>query len=359
MVGRQTGQKEKIKMTKTLIDALKGKPQKTPPVWLMRQAGRYLPEYRDLRASTGGFLDLVYNPDKASEVTMQPVRRFGMDGAILFSDILVVPHALGQQVEVLEGEGPKLDPLQTPEDFKRLSQLKFQDHLKPILETIRQTKSKLQHEGFDNTALIGFSGSPWTLACYMIDGGSSRDFVKTKLWAYNDPNSFADLMDLLCEAIIQYLNDQIDAGVEAVQLFDSWAGLLDHNMFNRWVIKPTRKIVEGVREYHPDVPIIGFPRNAGRLALDYAQSSKVSALSLDSQTAPKWAASVYQNLMPVQGNLDPVCLLAGGLAMQSAVEDILVHLGKGPFVFNLGHGVIKETPAAHVEELVAMIRDWK
>ena len=346
-------------MTKPLIEALKGKAQETPPVWMMRQAGRYLPEYRELRASTGGFLDLCYNPDKASEATLQPIRRFGMDGAIVFSDILVVPHALGQQVTFETGEGPKLDRLTGADDLRRLTREKFHEHLAPVYETLRQTKSKLMHEGFENTALIGFAGAPWTLACYMIDGGSSRDFQQTKLWAYNDQHSFADLMDILCESIVDYLDMQVQAGAEAVQLFDSWAGILDHTMFSRWVIRPTRKIVEGFRQLHPDIPFIGFPRGAGRMTLDYAQNSMVSALSLDPQTAPKWAANVYQNLMPVQGNMDPVCLLSGGLTMQSAAEDILVHLAKGPFVFNLGHGVIKETPPEHVEELVQMIREWK
>lgn len=346
-------------MTKPLIEALKGKAQPTPPVWLMRQAGRYLPEYRDLRTQSPNFLDLVYNPDLASEITMQPIRRFGMDGAIVFSDILVVPHALGQSVTFEAGEGPKLDPLRNVEDLKRLTQENFQTCLAPVYETIRQVRSKLTAEGFQNTALIGFSGAPWTLACYMVDGGGSRDFVRTKSWAYSDPNGFRDLIDLLCEAVIQHLCAQVDAGAEVVQLFDSWAGVLDHTMFSRWVIHPTRRIVEGFREHHPDIPFIGFPRGAGRMALDYAQNGKISALSLDSQTAPKWAASVYQNLMPVQGNMDPVCLLNGGLAMQSAAEDILVHLAKGPFIFNLSHGVIKETPVEHVEELIHMIREWK
>lgn len=345
-------------MTKKLIDALNGKAHPSPPVWLMRQAGRYLPEYRETRAKAGGFLDLVYNPELASEATLQPIRRFGMDGAILFSDILVVPQALGQSLRFEEGEGPKLDALRDAEDLKRLSQEKFLERLAPVFETIRQSKSKLRAEGFENTAMIGFSGSPWTLACYMIEGESSRDFVKTKSWAYNDPNGFTDLMDLLCEAVIAYLSAQIEAGAEAVQLFDSWAGLLDHTMFSRWVIRPTRRIMEGLKELHPDIPVIGFPRGAGRMTLDYVQNSKVNAISLDPQTAPKWAASVFQNLMPVQGNLDPVCLLNGGLAMQGAVEDILIHLGKGPFIFNLGHGVIKETPVENIEELVMTIRDW-
>jgi uroporphyrinogen decarboxylase len=227
-----------------------------------------------------------------------------------------------------------------------------------VCETVKQVRSKLMHEGLTKTALIGFSGSPWTLACYMIEGGGSRDFTQAKLWAYSDPGAFGDLIDILTQAVIDYCLAQIDAGAEAIQLFDSWAGVLDQTLFSRWVIRPTRMIVEALKEHHPDIPVIGFPRGAGRMALDYLQNTKISALSLDSQTAPKWAATVFQPIAPVQGNLDPVCLLAGGMAMEGAVEDILTHLGRGPFVFNLGHGVIKDTPPQHVTDLVTMVRTW-
>lgn len=343
---------------KPILQTLAGKVLPTPPVWLMRQAGRYLPEYREIRAQQPHFMDLVMTPELAAEITLQPIRRFGMDAAILFSDILVIPEALGQKVRFEAGEGPKLDPLRGVSDLNRLSQENFLKTIAPVCETVRLVRSGLKREGFDQTTLIGFSGAPWTLACYMIEGGGSRDFTQAKLWAYSDPAGFGDLIDLLTQAVIDYCLAQIDAGAEVIQLFDSWAGVLDHTQFARWVIRPTRLIVEALRNNHPDIPIIGFPRGAGRMALDYVQSTQVSALSLDSQTAPKWAASVFQPLAPVQGNLDPACLLAGGLAMEAATEDILSHLGQGPLIFNLGHGVIKETPPAHVAELVAIVRGW-
>lgn len=343
-------------MNKPLLSVLKGQTQTVPPIWLMRQAGRYLPEYRELRAKSKGFLDMVYNPDMASEVTLQPIRRFGMDGAILFSDILVVPHALGQAVRFDEGHGPVLDSVRSIEDLKKLGQDDFQRVAAPVYETVRQVRAKLRGEGFDHTTLIGFSGAPWTLACYMVEGGGSKDFTETKLWAYRDPNGFSDLIDLLSDAVVTYLCGQIDAGAEAVQVFESWAGILDETMFNRWVVRPTQQIVAAVKARYPDIPVIGFPRGAGRLALDYAQNTGITAISLDPQTSPKWAATAYQKLMPVQGNMDPVALLAGGMAMQTAVEDILAHLGQGPLIFNLGHGVIKETPVRHVEQLVEMVR---
>ena len=343
---------------KPMLRALKGSVENSPPIWLMRQAGRYLPEYREIRSRQGSFLDLVYSPDLAAEVTLQPIRRFGMDGAILFSDILVVPHALGQDVKFVEGEGPVLKPIRNSEDLKTLSREKFQTTLTPICETLKLVRSGLEREGFDHTSMIGFSGSPWTLACYMVEGGASRDFIHVKSWAYKDPEGFGDLIDILTQAVIDYCLDQINAGAEIIQLFDSWSGVTDHAMFARWVIRPTRRIVEGIHEVAPHIPIIGFPRGCGRMALDFAQNSTVTAMSLDPQTAPKWAANVFQNLLPVQGNLDPVCLLNGGMAMQNAVEDILVHLSRGPFIFNLGHGIIKETPPEHVEELVGMVRAW-
>lgn len=343
---------------KPMIRALKGSVEMSPPIWLMRQAGRYLPEYREIRQKQGSFLDLVYSPELAAEITLQPIRRFGMDGAILFADILVIPDALGQEVKFVEGEGPVLNPIRSGEDLKRLNREKFQPTLAPIGDTLKLVRAGLDREGFDRTSLIGFSGSPWTLACYMVEGKASRDFIHIKSWAYRDPESFGDLIDILTQAVIDYCLDQIAAGAEIIKLFDSWCGVLDHAQFIRWVVHPTRRIVEAIHEVAPDIPVIGFPRGCGRMALDYAQNTTINALALDAQTAPKWAANVFQNLLPVQGNLDPVCLLNGGMAMQNAVEDILVHLSRGPFVFNLGHGVIKETPPAHVEELVRMVRAW-
>lgn len=343
---------------KKMIDALNGKAHEAPPIWLMRQAGRYLPEYRQLRATVPGFFDLVYNPDLATEVTMQPIRRFGMDGAILFSDILVIPQALGQTVEFIEAKGPVLEPVRRGDDLRRLNREKFDAVLAPISETLKQTRAALAKEGFSNTALIGFSGSPWTLACYMVEGGANRDFIHIKRWAYEDPEGFADLIDLLVGAVTDYCLQQIAAGAEIIQLFDSWAGVIDHTLFTRWVIQPTARIVEALRKSAPDVPVIGFPRGCGRMALDYAQNAKVTAMSVDQQNAPKFIAKTLQTMLPVQGNLDPVCLLAGGVALQNAAEDILTHLNRGPFVFNLGHGVIKETPPDHVAQLVEMVRGW-
>ena len=354
-----SGQTQNQTISKPLLKVLKGMPQATPPVWLMRQAGRYLPEYREIRAKHPDFMQMIYSPETASEITLQPIRRYGMDGAIVFSDILVIPDALGQPVTFEEGIGPVLKPIRSVEDIKPLSMQNFATKLAPVYETIRQSKAALQAEGFEHTAMIGFSGAPWTLACYMTEGGSSVNFQHAKFWAYHDPNGFQDLMDLLTEAVTEYLFEQIEAGAEAIQIFESWAGILDHNLFSRFVIRPTKKIVEAVRERHPHIPVIGYPRGAGRLALDYVQNTQIHALSLDQQTAPKWAASVFQNLVPVQGNLDPVCLMTGGLALEAAVEDILVHLTKGAFVFNLGHGVIKDTPPENVAELINMIRSWK
>lgn len=341
---------------KPLLNTLKGKISDVAPIWLMRQAGRYLPEYRQVRERAGNFLNLVYTPELACEVTMQPLRRYDFDAAIIFSDILVIPQALGQKVEFIEEKGPILNPVRNAEEFARLSPVKFAETLSPVYEALRLMRAQMQKDGFGRTTLIGFSGAPWTLACYMVEGGTSRDFHHVKHWAYSNPESFSILIDTLTEAVTEHLLQQIAAGAEVVQIFDSWSGVLDHNQFAQWVIRPTRRIVEALKEVHPDVPVIGFPKGCGRLAMDYAQNSKVTALSLDSQISPKSAASLFQPLMPVQGNLDPVCLLAGGAALETGVEDVVAHLGKGPFVFNLGHGIIKNTPPEHVEKLVSLVR---
>lgn len=343
-------------LKKPMLRALKGSVEKTPPIWLMRQAGRYLPEYRAIRAKQGSFLDLVYAPEMAAEVTLQPIRRFGMDGAILFSDILVIPQALGQAVKFVEGEGPVLDPVRTVEDLKHLGRDRFETILAPINETLKLVRSGLDREGFEQTTLIGFSGAPWTLACYMVEGGASRDFINVKSWAYRDPDGFQILIDLLSDAVIDYCLAQIQAGAEVIQIFDSWSGVLDHQQFAQWVIAPTKKIAAALNKAAPHIPVIGFPRGCGNLALGYAQETKVTALSLDQQTSPSYAAKHYQSLLPVQGNLDPVCLLNGGDGLRRGVDNILAHLGQGPFVFNLGHGIIKETPIAHVEQLVKLVR---
>lgn len=346
-----------IRSGKPFVDVLRGRKGGKIPLWLMRQAGRYLPEYRELRAQKGGFLEMAMDPDSACEITMQPIRRFGMDAAIIFSDILVIPMALGQGLEFTAGEGPKLDALDSAGDLSRLGYSGFSAKLVPVYEALRRTRAQLEAEGFAETALIGFCGAPWTVATYMIEGGSSRDFMKTRLMAYRDPEGFAALIDLLTEASAQYLIEQVRAGAEALQIFDSWAGALDASGFARWCVRPAREIVRLVRAACPDVPIIGFPKGAGYGCLSYVRETGVSALGLDSQTPVDWAARSLQPLVPVQGNLDPLCLLAGGDQMALEVERILGTLGGGPFVFNLGHGIHKDTPPAHVETLIRMVRD--
>jgi uroporphyrinogen decarboxylase len=340
---------------KIFLEVLDRKPVPRIPFWFMRQAGRYLPEYRELRAKAGGFLAMAMNPDMAAEITLQPVRRFGMDAAIVFSDILTVPHALGQKLEFLEGEGPKLEPV-TAASIRKLNYAHFEEKLAPVYKTLARVRMMLAEEGFEETALIGFAGAPWTLACYMVEGGGSKDFFETRKLSTSDPESFSILIDLLVEATASYLIAQINAGAEAVQIFDSWAGIADAAAFKRWVIRPTRQITDIVRAAHPHIPIIGFPRGAGQNYLAYAQESGVNALGLDQHVSSKWAAQTLQQFLPVQGNLDPVYLLAGGDAMLLAAEQIISDLKAKPFIFNLGHGVHKDTPPEHVEMLAHFIR---
>jgi len=339
---------------KPMLTALKGKTCQHPPFWLMRQAGRYLPEYREVRAKAGSFLDLCYNPELATEVTLQPIRRYGMDAAILFSDILVVPHALGQKLDYLEGEGPKLDPVRSADALKRLSRDTFHEVLAPVYETVRRLSKALPPE----VTLIGFAGSPWTVASYMVEGGGTKEFAHIKTWAYTDPAGFGALIDLLVEVTADYLITQIEAGAEAVQLFDSWAGVLPAGAFRRYVIEPTRRIVALVKARYPNVPVIGFPRGAGLLYEDYVSESGVDAVGLDTTVPPAWAARNLQTRLPVQGNLDPILLVAGGDAMRTAVEEILEVLAGRPFVFNLGHGITQQTPPEHVAELARILKTW-
>lgn len=301
---------------------------------------------------------MAYNPDMASEITMQPIRRFAMDAAIIFSDILVIPHALGQNLEFVTGEGPKLNPLRNAEDFKSLNFAAFEKTLTPIYEALSKTRTMLSQEGFDKTALIGFCGAPWTVACYMVEGGGSKDFLHVKSLAYKQPELFETLLEILVEASAAYLIKQIEAGAETIQIFDSWAGALDAQSFKKFVIKPTKKIVDLVRDSYPDTPIIGFPRMAGQNYLTYIQDTGVTAIGLDPTIDTAWAARTLQPLVPVQGNLDPICLLAGGDSMARAVEKILNDLGGENFIFNLGHGINKDTPIEHVEQLVTMIRNY-
>jgi len=338
--------------SKPLLRALAGEILPAPPFWLMRQAGRYLPEYRELRRKTPSFLDLCLTPELAAEATLQPIRRFGMDAAILFSDILVVPYALGRTVAFREGEGPVLEPLRTLAEAEELTRDGVAERLRPVYETVRRVVTVLPQE----TALIGFAGAPWTVATYMIEGGSSRDFAATKYWAFSDPDGFGVVIDRLVEATVAHLSEQIDAGADAVQLFDSWAGVLDEASFRRFVIAPTRRIVADLRKRHPATPVIGFPRGAGLMYRAYVHETGVSALGLDTSVPPEIARKTLQSLVPVQGNLDPALLMCGGAALEDAVATIVACFRGGPFVFNLGHGVLPETPVAHVSHLAELLR---
>ncbi len=348
-----------VHVKKNFLESLQGHRPDHIPFWFMRQAGRYLPEYRELRAKAGSFLNMAYNSDFAAEVTLQPIRRYGMDAAIIFSDILVIPHALGQDLDFVAGEGPKLDAIKDVSGLSRLNYSKFEQTLNPVYEALQKTKAGLQSEGHHGTALIGFCGAPWTVACYMVEGGGSKDYIDVKRFMYSDPNGFSELIDLLVEASAAYLIKQIEAGAEAVQIFDSWAGALDSSSFKKWVIEPTCKIVELVRDSYPNVPIIGFPRCAGSNYMNYVRDTGVTAVGLDTSVDTRWAARSLQTMVPVQGNLDPICLLTGGDALIMAAEKIIGDLKGGNFVFNLGHGINKDTPPEHVEQLVNFIRDYK
>lgn len=344
-----------VEVIKPMISVLNGGTLPTPPIWLMRQAGRYLPEYREVRSKAGSFLDLCLNPVLAEEVTLQPIRRYGFDSAILFSDILVVPYGLTQKLDYLEGEGPKLDPIRHDTDMGKLDETHFHQRLSPVYETVNRLRSSLPQE----TTLIGFAGSPWTVACYMVDGGGSKDFSHTKAWAYGNPQTFQKMIDLLVDVTAAYLIKQIDAGADALQLFDSWAGILPANDFRRWVITPTRKIVALVKAKYPDVPIIGFPRGAGLFYEDYVIDSGVDAVGLDFTVPAFWASRKLQTRMPVQGNLDPLHLLSGGDSMKRALGEILEAFCGRPYIFNLGHGIVPGTPPENVAILVDFVRKWK
>lgn len=337
-------------VTKPLLATLRGETQAVPPLWLMRQAGRYLPEYRELRAQKGGFLELCYDSETACEVTLQPIRRFGFDGAILFSDILVVPHALGQDLWFETGEGPRLAP---PLVNASLADLKPEPtRLTPVIETVRKVKAALSPE----TTFLGFAGSPWTVATYMVAGQGSKDHAAARRMAYGDPVRFGAIIDAIIETTVDYLSAQIDAGVDAVQLFDSWAGSLSPDQFREWVIAPNAAIVAGLRARHPETPIIGFPKGAGAKLIDYAAGTGVDALGLDETLDPKWANRELPRDMPVQGNLDPLALIAGGATLDRAVDEILEALAGRPHIFNLGHGILPDTPIENVERLVDRVR---
>ncbi|MSO69926.1 MAG: uroporphyrinogen decarboxylase [Alphaproteobacteria bacterium] len=340
---------------KPLLAALRGERSARVPFWYMRQAGRYLPEYRQVRARAGGFLDLCFNPDLATEVTLQPVRRFGMDAAILFSDILVIPFGLGMGVRFEEGEGPKLDRLETLDRLPTLETDEFKTKLDPVYEAVSLIASRLEPE----TTLIGFAGAPWTVATYMVEGGSSRDFARTKAWAYGNPKGFERLIDVIVNATIEHLSAQISAGAEVVQLFDSWAGVLSDQQFERWSTRPIRAIVDAVKHRHPTIPIIAFPRGAGANYVNAAKHAGADAIGLDTTVPVEWAAIELQPTCVVQGNLDPLLVVLGGAAMLADAERILRGLNNGPLIFNLGHGVVPETPPENVDALSQFIRDFR
>ena len=317
----------------------------------MRQAGRYLPEYRALRAEKGGFLDLALDPEAAAEITLQPIRRFGMDGAILFSDILMVPMALGQDLWFETGEGPRLAPV--VQSRKVLDGLKpLRAALEPVYETVRRVAGALP----PSTAFLGFAGSPWTVATYMIAGQGSREQAEARRLAYADPGLMRALIERIVHLTVEYLANQIEAGVEAVQLFDSWSGSLSPAEFERWVIEPTDQIVQMLDDSHPGTPVIGFPKGAGGKLAAYARETGVGAIGLDETVDSAWANEVLPEGLPVQGNLDPLALIAGGATLDAAVDRILAAFADRPHIFNLGHGIQQDTPIAHVEQLLAKIR---
>ncbi len=334
-----------------MMRVLAGEAVWPPPVWLMRQAGRYLPEYRAIRAQAGDFITLCTSPALAAEVTMQPLRRFGMDAAILFSDILMVPWALGQALRFAEGEGPLLDPVRDTAALTRLDLARLPDAIAPILETLRLVRPQV-----GDSTLIGFAGAPFTVACYMVEGSGSKDFSVTRRMAYAESALFADLMALLEEATVTYLLAQVAAGAESVMLFDSWAGILPPPQFGRHVTGPAARIAARLRAAHPEVPIIGFPRLAGQLLGRYAAATLVNAVGMDTATDPALAAREIPDSVALQGNLDPLALLAGGTALHEAVAPILAAMHGRPFVFNLGHGILPATPPEHVAALLEQVR---
>ena len=336
---------------KPLLATVRGERQPRPPLWIMRQAGRYLPEYRAVRETAGSFLELCYTPELAAEVTLQPLRRFELDAAILFSDILVIPDALGQSVRFEQGEGPRLEPID-PEGLGRLRPKGVLEHLAPVFETLRRVKAQLSPD----KTLIGFCGSPWTVATYMIAGRGSSDQAAARIFALTHPEAMARLLDILVEASAAYLIAQFKAGADVVQLFESWAMNIDERQFAELVIEPNRRIVETVRAAIPDAPFIGFPRGAAGMIPAYAAGTKVDAVGLDYMMPLHFADTSLPRSLAVQGNLDPLRLLAGGEQMDARAEAIIAALAGRPHIFNLGHGIVPETPIGHVERLVEIVK---
>jgi uroporphyrinogen decarboxylase len=339
---------------KPLLAVLSGERRDPVPIWMMRQAGRYLPEYRQLRQDKGSFLDLVYDSDAAAEITLQPLKRFtGLDAAILFSDILIIPFAIGQNLTFITGEGPRLTPTLIASDLDDLTA--YTARLDPIYETVRKVKAALQ----PGKTLIGFSGSPWTVATYMVAGQGSRDQAEARRLAYADQGRFSAIIGRIEEITLEYLSGQVEAGADVLQLFDSWAGSLAPAQFEQWVIAPTSRIIAALKKRHPRVPVIGFPKGAGGKLKAYARETGVNALGLDETVDPLWAAKELPAKLPLQGNLDPLALLAGGAAQESAVKRILDAFADRPHIFNLGHGILPDTPIAHVEQLIDQVKGAK
>jgi uroporphyrinogen decarboxylase len=336
-----------------LLDTLNGANRAERPVWLMRQAGRYLPEYRELRAKKGGFLPLVEDSASAAEITLQPIRRFGFDGAILFSDILIVPHAMGQRLEFLAGEGPRLSPRLLDRALGELQAAP--ERFAPIYETVRRVRAALGEE----TTLLGFAGSPWTVATYMVAGEGSRDQHETRALAYRDPSAFQAIIDAIAAVTVDYLAGQVAAGAEALQLFDSWSGSLAPREFERWVIAPTQRLVAALKARCPGVPVIGFPKGAGAKLAVYARETGVDAIGIDETLDPAWVHAALPPGLPVQGNLDPLLLEAGSAELEVRATAILEAFAERPHVFNLGHGIGQHTPVAHVERLLGVVRAWR
>ncbi len=339
--------------TKPLLRVLAKQCKRVPPVWMMRQAGRYLPEYRAVREKAGGFLDLCFNPELAAEVTLQPVRRFGFDAAILFSDILVIPRALGCKLWFVEGEGPRLGPLSDAKALLSVRKHIDDKMLSPIYETVQRVNAALKPE----TALIGFCGAPWTVATYMVAGQGTPDQAPAKNLAAKAPEAFQHLIDVLVDASIEYLANQLKAGAEVVQIFDTWAGSLSTQEFERWCIRPTKRLIAELRTKHPGAKVIGFPRGAGKNTPHYVDETKVDAISLESDIDRIFARKEIQSRVPVQGNLDPLILRQGGSALDREVDNVLAAFSDGPFIFNLGHGILPDTPIAHVEQMLKRVRN--
>ena len=339
---------------KPMLSVLRGQRRDPVPVWMMRQAGRYLPEYRELRGRQGGFVDLVYDSEAAAEVTLQPLKRFAeLDAAILFSDILIIPFALGQNLSFVAGEGPRLTPTLSHAAIDDLTP--YPARLDPIYETVRKVRAQLDPA----KTLIGFAGSPWTVATYMVAGQGSREQAETRRFAYADAKAFGEIVKRIEAVTFDYLSGQIAAGAEAVQLFDSWAGSLSPAQFEQWVIAPTARLVAKLNKTHPGVPVIGFPKGAGGKIAAYAAETGVSAVGLDETVDPLWAAAQLPEELPVQGNLDPLALIAGGKAMTTSVTRILDAFAARPHIFNLGHGILPDTPIAHVEQLLSIVKGGK